>query len=125
MVRANVPEMPTMISNRRGGGGFGAAAAHRQRAGAARAARRARAQRAIRSPPTCGVCSSGIPGVVITTRASGGNNQITRLLSGGNQDSRLAVEIRGEDLTEARRIAQDVLTALQRHARRRQSAARA
>jgi len=54
----------------------------------------------------------GIPGVVITTRATGGNNQVTRLLSGGNQDSRLSVEVRGEDLDESRRIAQDVLTVL-------------
>ena len=40
----------------------------------------------------------GIPGTTITTRASGGNQQLTRALGGGNQDSRLAVEIRGEDL---------------------------
>ena len=55
---------------------------------------------------------SGIPGVTITTRASGGNMQITRLLSGGNQDSRLAVEVRGEDIAESNRIAQDVLAVL-------------
>ena len=54
----------------------------------------------------------GLPGTSISTRASGGNNQLNRALGGGNQDSRLAVEIRGEDLTEARRIADDVLAVL-------------
>jgi len=54
----------------------------------------------------------GIPGVTITTRASGGNMQITRLLSGGNQDARLAVEIRGEDIPESNRLAQQVLIVL-------------
>jgi hydrophobic/amphiphilic exporter-1 (mainly G- bacteria), HAE1 family len=45
-----------------------------------------------------------IPGVRITTRASGGNFQMNRLLGGG--DSRIALEIRGDDLTEASRLAQ-------------------
>ena len=46
-----------------------------------------------------------IPGVIIQTRASGGNQQMTRLLSGGGGDSRLSVEIRGDNLAEAQRIA--------------------
>jgi HAE1 family hydrophobic/amphiphilic exporter-1 len=54
----------------------------------------------------------GLPGTTISTRASGGNQQLTRALGGGNQDSRFAVEIRGEDLAESKRIAQDVLEAL-------------
>jgi hydrophobic/amphiphilic exporter-1 (mainly G- bacteria), HAE1 family len=46
-----------------------------------------------------------IPGAIITTRASGGNQQMTRLLSGGGGDSRIALEIRGDDLAEAQRLA--------------------
>src|SRR5215510_8041463 len=48
---------------------------------------------------------SGLPGVVIRANASGGNNQMNRFLSGGgnNNNGRLALEIRGEDLNEARR----------------------
>jgi HAE1 family hydrophobic/amphiphilic exporter-1 len=46
-----------------------------------------------------------IPGVIIQTRASGGNQQMTRLLSGGGGDSRLSLEIRGDDLAEAQRLA--------------------
>jgi HAE1 family hydrophobic/amphiphilic exporter-1 len=50
---------------------------------------------------------SGLPGVVIRANASGGNNQMNRFLSGGNNNGgRLALEIRGEDLAEGRRLAQ-------------------
>jgi HAE1 family hydrophobic/amphiphilic exporter-1 len=52
-----------------------------------------------------------IPGVRITARASGGNFAMNRLLGGGG-DSRMALEIRGDDLDEARRLslaAKDVM----------------
>jgi HAE1 family hydrophobic/amphiphilic exporter-1 len=57
---------------------------------------------------------TGIPGVVVRANASGGNNQLQRVLSGGGPGGgggggggRLALEIRGHDLDDARRIAQD------------------
>jgi HAE1 family hydrophobic/amphiphilic exporter-1 len=57
---------------------------------------------------------SGIPGVIVRANSGGGNNQINRLMSGGNNDGgRMAVEIRGEDLDAARAIAQDVQDLLQ------------
>ena len=58
---------------------------------------------------------SGIPGVIVRANSSGGNNQISRLMSGGlnNDGGRLSLEIRGEDLDAARRIAQDVQDLLQ------------
>jgi HAE1 family hydrophobic/amphiphilic exporter-1 len=57
---------------------------------------------------------SGLPGVVVRANASGGNNQLNRFLSGGTAGpggtggdaGRLALEIRGEDLTDARSLAQ-------------------
>src|SRR5262245_6251827 len=50
---------------------------------------------------------SGIPGVIVRANASGGNNQLNRFLSGGNQGGgRLSLEIRGESLEDARKIAQ-------------------
>jgi hydrophobic/amphiphilic exporter-1 (mainly G- bacteria), HAE1 family len=52
---------------------------------------------------------SGLPGVIIRANASGGNNQMNRFLSGGGNNNfggRLALEIRGEDLNDARRLAQ-------------------
>jgi HAE1 family hydrophobic/amphiphilic exporter-1 len=57
----------------------------------------------------------GIPGVIVRANASGGNNQLNRFLSGGNQGGgRLSLEIRGEDLEEARRLSQDVKDLLDR-----------
>src|SRR5687768_18537597 len=49
---------------------------------------------------------SGIPGVIVRANASGGNNQLNRLMSGGQgNESRMGVEIRGEDLETSRRLA--------------------
>ena len=57
---------------------------------------------------------AGIPGVIVRAQASGGNNQMNRLMSGGNNnDARMGIEIRGEDLEAARRIALDVQDMLQ------------
>ena len=46
-----------------------------------------------------------IPGVIIQTRASGGNQQFNRI-TGGGDDSRVALEIRGDDLQVAQHVAQ-------------------
>jgi hydrophobic/amphiphilic exporter-1 (mainly G- bacteria), HAE1 family len=49
---------------------------------------------------------SGIPGVIVRASASGGNFQLNRFLSGGNQGGgRLALEIRGQSLEDARKVA--------------------
>jgi HAE1 family hydrophobic/amphiphilic exporter-1 len=59
---------------------------------------------------------AGIPGVIVRANASGGNNQLSRMMSGGNRGNdagRLAVEIRGEDLDAGRRIALEVQELLQ------------
>ena len=45
-----------------------------------------------------------LPGVIITTRASGGNSQMNRIMGGG--DSRISLEIRGDDLKQADTLAQ-------------------
>jgi HAE1 family hydrophobic/amphiphilic exporter-1 len=55
--------------------------------------------------------SGKLPGVMVRANPSGGNNQIMRFLSGGGNNqggsSRLQLEIRGHDLDDARRLAQD------------------
>ena len=57
---------------------------------------------------------SGIPGVIVRANASGGNNQLNRLMSGGqNNDSRMGIEIRGEDLEAGRKLALEVQDLLQ------------
>jgi HAE1 family hydrophobic/amphiphilic exporter-1 len=48
--------------------------------------------------------ASAIPGVIITTRASGGNNQMSRIM--GGSESRISLEIRGDDLETGARLAQ-------------------
>jgi HAE1 family hydrophobic/amphiphilic exporter-1 len=49
---------------------------------------------------------SGIPGVIIRASASGGNFMLSRYLSSG--DSRLSLEIRGEDIDTSERLAQSM-----------------
>jgi HAE1 family hydrophobic/amphiphilic exporter-1 len=46
---------------------------------------------------------SGMPGVIVRARPSGGNWQLNRLLGGGT-DSRLSLEIRGHELDDARQL---------------------
>ena len=105
-----VKESDTIITQAGGGGGFG---------GGGGGGGGTRTQATIRLVPKTERARSSeeiarelnrqlagvIPGVIITTRASGGNQQMTRLLSGGGGDSRIALEIRGDDLVEAQRLA--------------------
>src|SRR5215831_4939038 len=50
---------------------------------------------------------AGIPGVIVRANASGGNQQMNRFLSGGNNGGgRLSLEIRGESLDDARKVSQ-------------------
>lgn len=48
---------------------------------------------------------SGMPGVLISARASGGNQQMTRMFTTGGGSSRLQLEIRGFDLEDSKRLA--------------------
>ena len=58
---------------------------------------------------------AGTPGVIVRANASGGNNQINQLMSGGQGQGggRMAVEIRGENIQDARLLAQSVSDLLQ------------
>jgi len=111
MVQAAVPEASTVVASSGGGGGFGGggASANLEIELVPRDQRERSSDQIAQD--LRGVLV-GLPGVTITTRASGGNFQLSRLL-GGNSDSRLSVEIRGYDLDESKRVAQDVLLALQ------------
>ena len=53
-----------------------------------------------------------IPGVIIQTQATGGNQQQNRLFGGG--DSRIALEIQGDDLQISQRVAQGAKTMMDR-----------
>jgi HAE1 family hydrophobic/amphiphilic exporter-1 len=109
LVRSNVPEALAIMSNA-GGGGFGPGGGGSSNASITvqltPSTERERSSDQIATDLRRVLV--GLPGVQITTRQSGGNQQMNRLMGGGG-DSRLAVEIRGDDLEQARRISEDVL----------------
>ena len=116
MVRNNVPEAVTIMSNAGGGGGFGGPGGGG--GGGSNAQVTVQLTPSTERERTSDQIATdlrrvlvGLPGVQITTRVSGGNQQMTRLMGGGG-DSRLAVEVRGDDLEQAKRISQDVLATM-------------
>jgi HAE1 family hydrophobic/amphiphilic exporter-1 len=121
MVRERVPEAVTIITSgggggnnwNGGGGGGGGGSTHR---GQVRVMLVPRGER-TRTNEEIAIALrrelQGLPGVAVRANPAGGNNQIMRFLSGGGNNnqggsSRLQVEIRGHDLDDARRVAQDV-----------------
>jgi hydrophobic/amphiphilic exporter-1 (mainly G- bacteria), HAE1 family len=124
MVRERVPEAVTIITNGGGGGnnwqggGGGGGSTHR---GQIRVMLVPRSER-TRTNEEISIALrrelQGLPGVAVRANPAGGNNQIMRFLSGGGQNnqggsSRLQVEIRGHDLDDARRVAQDVRSVME------------
>ena len=124
MVRERVPEAVTIITNGggggnnwNGGGGGGGGSTHR---GQIRVMLVPRDQR-TRTNEEIAIALrrelQGLPGVAVRANPAGGNNQIMRFLSGGGNNnggsSRLQVEIRGHDLDDARRVAQDVRSVME------------
>jgi HAE1 family hydrophobic/amphiphilic exporter-1 len=115
LVRNNVPEAVTIMSSA-GGGGFGGPGGGGGGGSNAQvsimltpASERTRTSDQIATDLRRVLV--GLPGVQITTRMSGGNQQMNRLMGGGG-DSRLAVEVRGDDLEQAKRISDDVLATM-------------
>ncbi len=111
MVRANVPEQTSIISSA-GGGGFMGGSASNVNLTVKLTPRSERRRTNDQIATDLRGQLVGVAGTIITTRASGGNQQLTRALGGGNTDSRFAVEIRGEDIAESKRIGTDVVEAL-------------
>jgi HAE1 family hydrophobic/amphiphilic exporter-1 len=124
MVRERVPEAVTIITNGGGGGnnwnggGGGGGSTHR---GQIRVMLVPRGER-TRTNEEIAIALrrelQGLPGVAVRANPAGGNNQIMRFLSGGGNNnqggsSRLQVEIRGHDLDDARRVAQDVRSVME------------
>jgi HAE1 family hydrophobic/amphiphilic exporter-1 len=110
-IRASVPEATMLITQAGGGGGgggFGGGSMHRGNVNIRLVPRdeRKRSNEAIAMQLRRDL--SGIPGVIVRARPSGGQNQMMRGMGGGNNDSRLSVEILGHDLDVSKQIAQDV-----------------
>ncbi len=103
LIREYVPETETIITQA-GGGGFMGGSASRTSAQVRLVPKTERDRSSEEIAQTLNRQLGGVvPGVIIQTRASGGNFQMNRLLGGGDE-GRLALEIRGDDLAEARRL---------------------
>jgi hydrophobic/amphiphilic exporter-1 (mainly G- bacteria), HAE1 family len=104
MVPELVPEAQTVIAQAGGGGFFGGGANRTNFT--ARLTPKDERQRSSEqiARDLSRQLASAIPGVIITTRASGGNSQMNRIMGGG--DSRISLEIRGDDLQIAKNLAQ-------------------
>lgn len=103
MVREAVPELTMLISNG-GGGGFMGGSTHRGSVTVRLVSKsdRARSNEQIAMDLRRRL-GSALPGVAIRARASGGNNMMNRMFTGGGS-GRLALEIRGQDLDDARSL---------------------
>ena len=119
MIRANVPEAVTLITQG-GGGGNNQGNQSSSNRGQIRIMLVPRDQRTRTNDQIATDLRrqlTGIPGVTVRAQVAGGNFQLTRLLGGGNNNgggSRLSLEIRGHDLDDARRLAQDVRAMMER-----------
>ncbi len=102
LIKEAVPESDIVITNGGGGGGFGGGSSHRGSLQIRLVPRAERTRSSDQIAQDLRRRISGIPGVVARARASGGNFQMNRLMGGG--DSRLALEIRGHDLADSRRL---------------------
>jgi HAE1 family hydrophobic/amphiphilic exporter-1 len=110
-VRQLVPEAVRLIAQAGGGGGgFGGSSMHRGNINILLTPRDERERSNEEISMQLRRELSGIPGVIVRARPSGG--QQMRGMGGGNQDSRLSIEILGHDLETSKNIAQDLKTML-------------
>jgi HAE1 family hydrophobic/amphiphilic exporter-1 len=113
VIRQVVPEHTMLITQAGGGGGgggFGGGSQHRGNINVRLVPRTERARSNEQISMQLRRDLSGLPGVIVRARPSGG--QQMRGMGGGGNDGRLSVEILGHDLTVSKRIAQDVKTML-------------
>jgi HAE1 family hydrophobic/amphiphilic exporter-1 len=109
-IRENVPEMVMLVSQAGGGGGgFGNQSTHRAEITIRLVPRTERTRSNEQISMDLRRQLSGLPGVVVRARASGGQ----QMRGMGNQGGgRLSVEIMGHDLDTSSRVARDVKTLL-------------
>ena len=113
-IRGLVPEATMLITQANGGGGmggFGGGSTHRGNVNVRLVPRDERDRSNEQIAMTLRRELSGIPGVIVRARPSGGQNQMMRGMGGGG-DGRLSIEILGHDLDTSKQIAQDLKTML-------------
>jgi hydrophobic/amphiphilic exporter-1 (mainly G- bacteria), HAE1 family len=112
MINEHVPEAETVVASA-GGGGFMGGGAGSVSLTLKLVAKQQRSRSSEQIAADLRRVMVGLPGVTVTTRASGGNQSINRILGNLNSDSRLAVEVRGFSFDDSNRLQQDVLALLQ------------
>ena len=109
-IRRAVPEATMLITQAGGGGsgGWGGGSTHRGNVNVRLVPRdeRSRSNDVIAMQLRRDL--SGIPGVIVRARPSGGQNQMMRGMGGGGGDGRMSIEILGHDLETSKGIAQDL-----------------
>jgi HAE1 family hydrophobic/amphiphilic exporter-1 len=111
MVKVNVPEATTVVTSA-GGGGMGGGGGNVQ-VTVKLTPKDERTRSSEQIANDLRRVMVGMPGVTITTRASGGNQSLSRILGNLNSDSRLSVEVRGFSIDDSNAVSQQVLTLLQ------------
>lgn len=111
-VRKAVPEARILITSAGGGGFMGSGNTHRGSITVILTPRSERTRTNAVIATDLRRELAGIPGTIVRARPSGGNWQLSRILGGGG-DARLALEIRGYDLTDASRLAREAKTLME------------
>src|SRR5687768_12325464 len=109
-IKQLVPESRRLIAQAGGGGGFGGGSMHRGNINILLVPRDERDRSNEEISMMLRRELSGVPGVIVRARPSGG--QQMRGMGGGGQDGRLSIEILGHDLETSKQIAQDLKTML-------------
>ena len=112
MVKVNVPEATTVVTSAGGGGPMGGGAGNVSVI-VKLIPKDERTRSSEQIANDLRRVMVGMPGVTITTRASGGNQSLSRILGNLNSDSRLSVEVRGFSIEDSNAVSQDVLALLQ------------
>jgi HAE1 family hydrophobic/amphiphilic exporter-1 len=111
-IRQATPEATMLITQAGGGGGgggfFGGSSTHRGNINVRLTPKDERSRSSEQIAMDLRRQLTGLPGVVVRSRASGGQMGMMRGMGGGGDGSRLSIEIRGHDLDTARRLAQDL-----------------
>ena len=115
LVKQSVPEATTIVTNGGGGGGGGFGGPGNTNRGGMQVKLVPRDQRTRTSDQIAQDMRrrlAGIAGVVVRAQPGGGNFQLNFILGGGN-DARVALEIRGHDLDDAKRVQQQAIALMQ------------
>lgn len=109
-IRQTTPEATMLITQAGGGGGggFGNSSTNRGNINVRLVPRDQRSRTSEQVAMELRRQLSGLPGVIVRARASGGQQMMMRGMGGSGDGSRLSVEIRGHDLDEAKALATDL-----------------